>query len=161
MKAKKLEFRVRFVIDEEARFEECNGEARPLTESEYADNQYMDDARKPIPYDEYLRYYGNPDRHLYFQCDVEKKCPHCGTWSYETGLGGIDMMDDSPEASETPYMTPERAWNMGGYFQEVARDSLIDAGYKMTRAQAAERRAAYRANVKAAKLWQQQHGGAS
>lgn len=32
--------RVRYVYDADASFEECNGEARPLTETEYAENSY-------------------------------------------------------------------------------------------------------------------------
>lgn len=35
-----IEYRVRFLRDTDARFEECNGEARPLTPAEYAENQY-------------------------------------------------------------------------------------------------------------------------
>lgn len=32
--------RIKFVVDPDAQFEECNGEARPLTEDEYRENPY-------------------------------------------------------------------------------------------------------------------------
>lgn len=36
----KVDYRIRFEVDPDARFEECNGEARPLTREEYAENVY-------------------------------------------------------------------------------------------------------------------------
>lgn len=131
-----MEYRIRFTIDPDGQFEECNGEARPLTAEEYHGNEYLKDGQ-PIPYAEYLRYYGNPDMHVYFQCDVERRTPMCsccqqvGAWVYASGLGQIDMMADSPEVDRyRGWLTPEQAWVMGGYFQDVARECLAEAGYE-------------------------------
>lgn len=124
---KRPAYRVRFIYDEDARFEECNGEARPLTEEEYAQNSYMGCSRhprgyqgtkehdttakgqpgrsvcacgrlyEPIPYEEYRAYYGNPDRHVYLGCVVEAQCGACGEWHRAESLWGIDFMNDSRE----------------------------------------------------------------
>lgn len=126
-------YRVRFVHDEDAGFEECNGESRPLTAEEYADNTYMEDG-KPVPYAEYLRYYGNPDRHIYLQSEVQKKCPCCGHWEYEAGTVHIDFMDDNPELSYADtWYTPEQAETLPGYLREIALQDLEQAGYRLPR----------------------------
>ena len=113
--ATKTAIRVRFVIDQDAQFEECNGEARPLTEEEYAENAYQACPLHPragtkvidiggkgkpqiqgcaicgntkyedVPYAEYLAYYGNPDAHVYLRCETQKQCPTCGGWQ-ATGI---------------------------------------------------------------------------
>jgi hypothetical protein len=151
--------RVRFVYDEDAQFEECNGEARPLTEGEYTENQYMGcpdhpragsipdparpktgyglcaraDCRKPlapIPYDEYLAYYGNPDAHVYLGCVVEKQCPHCRSWTHAASLWGSDFMDDSRELRAITidkWMTEAEARALPGYVGELAREELDEA----------------------------------
>lgn len=119
-------YRVRFVYDHDASFEESNGEPRPLTEEEYAENKYracpdhmraalkvVDASTTPptvgcaecgrtdyvdIPYDEYLAYYGNPDAHVYLGAIVETKCACCDHW-HDSGesLWHIDVMEDSDE----------------------------------------------------------------
>lgn len=94
----------KFTIDDDAQFEECNGESRPLTEAEYVENGYRQCSIHPrqscacdglgyveVPYAEYLQYYGNPDRHVYVFLDVYY--PDGGS----DGLGNIDLMDDSDE----------------------------------------------------------------
>jgi hypothetical protein len=126
-------YRVRFVQDPDAQFEECNGEARPLTAEEYAENEYMRDGQ-PIPYEEYLSYYGNPDRHVYLQCDVEKRCLCCAHWAYAEGLGGIDFMDDDPELRAVgDWYTPIEAEGLPGYLRMTALECLEEAGYRLPR----------------------------
>lgn len=91
------EFRIRFVEDPKARFEECDGSPNPLSEATYAEYQYMQDGQL-ISYAEYLNYYGNPERHVYLMSEVQRKCPCCKTWQSADGsLGWLDFMDDSPE----------------------------------------------------------------
>jgi len=115
-------FRIRFVIDDDAQFEECNGESRPLTEAEYAENAYRACPNHPrgseapdrvengnawcgdcgtkyadVPYADYLDYQGNPDRHIYLGYEVQEQCVCCSTWTTTDSLWSIDMMDDSPE----------------------------------------------------------------
>src|SRR5688572_7065959 len=105
--AKAAEYRVRFVQDPHASFEECNGESRPLSEAEYAENQYMQDGQ-PVSYADYLDYYGNPERHVYLMTEVQKRCPCCGAWEFVAGTGGIDFMDDNPELGfADTWMTPD------------------------------------------------------
>lgn len=145
-------FRVKFTIDEEASFEESNGEARPLTEAEYATNQYRGCPDHPrrhetsktengrawcscgkeyadIPYDEYLAYYGNPDRHVYLGCVVEGRCSCCGSWGTVESLWGIDMMDDSPELQAITidtWYSPDEVTTKG-YLGDEARQLLREA----------------------------------
>jgi hypothetical protein len=158
-------YRIRFLIDEMGYFEESNGESRPLTEEEYAKGPYQHCPDHPragskvviaagqqiagcavcerpgaayvdVPYDEYLAYYGNPDRHVYVQCDVERQCPCCHHFEYATGLGHIDFMEDAPElrALDKTY-TELEIDRIPGYLQEVARNCVADA--KAEAAQAA------------------------
>lgn len=152
-------YRVKFEIDEDAQFEECNGEARPLTEDEYAENSYQSCPNHPragskvitfgppqiqgcavcgntkyqdIPYDEYRAYYGNPDRHVYLVCLVEKACITCGHFETVESLGHIDLMDDDRSLhaitiGET--LTAQAAITLPGYLGEVSREMLEEAGY--------------------------------
>lgn len=138
-KRKKL-YRVRFIEDPDARFEESNGEARPLTEEEYTGNEYQQDG-KTIPYAEYRRYYGNPKRHVYLSCEAQSCCPCCGEWeSWAGGLHGIDFMDDSPElravgayydSKRATWFTPEEVEQLPGYLRECALSTLGEAGYTL------------------------------
>jgi hypothetical protein len=135
--------RVRFLTDPDAQFEECNGEPRPLTEAEYAENQYFSDTADPptpVPYAEYLAYHGNPERHVYLSCEVQTQCPCCQQWTrWAGGLHGIDFMDDSPELQacgrywmqekNRDWFTPEQCLELPGYLREVSTDTLLDAGW--------------------------------
>lgn len=151
------QYRVRFVVDEEYRFEECHGEARPLTEEEYRENEYcacpehpragsgvvgaamgrvMVGCRRcgrgdyaPIPYEEYLRYYGNPERHVYVRCEVQRQCTCCQKWTYAGGTGGIDLMDDDGDLRVLgEWLSEQQIKDLGlGYLGEVAREDLAEA----------------------------------
>jgi len=157
-----VKYRVRFVLDEDHQFEECNGEARPLTKAEYAGNEYracpdhpragtkvVDWGAAPdksqqvqgcavcgrtdyqdIPYEEYRAYYGNPDRHVYLQLEVQKGCPCCGAWHHVGGLGGIDFMDDAKELdaiSLGDWIAEADVNTLPGYLREVAEEDLDEA----------------------------------
>lgn len=130
-----FEYRVRFEVDPDAQFEECNGESRPLTRDEYKANVYLaDNGTREIPYDEYLRYYGNPDRHVYLMSRVQRKCSCCGQWADAGGTGHIDMMDDDPvfahHALGLPtgqWLTEEEARQLPGYLAEVAAEDIDQA----------------------------------
>jgi hypothetical protein len=127
-------YRVRFVYDNDAQFEECNGEARPLTEDEYRDNEYMKDGA-PVSYADYLDYYGNPLRHVYLGCEVQTQCDCCGMWKHAASLWNIDFMDDRPELNAVypnKWFTPENAASWPGYLKEVAQEVLREAGYLLT-----------------------------
>lgn len=149
--------RVRFVLDEDAQFEECNGESRPLTADEYAGNEYMGcpvhprgfDGDKsadttaegqlgqgvckcgrlyePIPYTEYLAYYGNPDRHVYFGYEVQEQCSCCQAWQIIDSLWNIDMMDNSPELKtiKRGVWYDLNAPEITGYFRTLVNDIKV------------------------------------
>jgi hypothetical protein len=162
-------YRVRFVYDPDASFEESNGEARPLTEQEYKGNEYRGcpvHPRKPlkahgtcsvadcrrkaqdIPYDEYLAYYGNPERHVYLGCIVDRACPCCDEWSTAGSLWSIDFMDDDralhaitignmeygSRSAKGEYLTEEQAIALPSYLGEVAREVLDDAKHDALKA---------------------------
>ena len=118
--------RVKFVTDLEAQFEECNGEARPLTEREYKDNEYFKNG-KPVSYADYLRYYGNPDRHIYLGCVVQEQCDCCGEWKTKDSLWGIDVMDDDPSLHAVTldrWMDATTAKGLPDYFGDTARELI-------------------------------------
>jgi hypothetical protein len=134
-------YRIRFVIDPDARFEECNGEPRPLTEEEYRGYEYMRDG-VPVTYADYLRYQGNPERHVYIGAVLEHRCHCCGNWQDVDSLWNIDFMDDSPEVAVLTthatvsgfggtlcsqyYTLPVELDAIPGYLREVAMDLLPD-----------------------------------
>ncbi len=111
----------RYIIDydPDAQFEECNGEARPLTETEYAENYYNDKQGNRVSYADYLAYQGNPDRHVYLEIIREDKCPCCGSWVSGGSLCRIDFMDDDKEAGMIGTFTLDQ---LLGYLKEVAED---------------------------------------
>jgi len=116
------------VHDDDAEFEECNGQARPLTEAEYAEHSYQKDGRS-VPYAEYLDYYGNPGRHVFIGAVLEEQCPTCGEWHSVGSLWNIDCMDDNPEAQvigQTFYAT--RFDQIPGYLREVTQELVAEAG---------------------------------
>ena len=109
----------RFVIDyDDARFEECNGEPRPLTEEEYRGNEYQKDSQI-VSYVDYRAYYGNPDRHVYLYVRREDKCPCCGSWRKGAAVYGIDFMDDDKDAT---YIGTFALGQLPGYLRDVAAD---------------------------------------
>jgi hypothetical protein len=120
-------YRIRFIEDPDAQFEECNGESRPLTAEEYADNEYMKDGL-PVSYASYLAYYGNPDRHVYLMSEVQKQCECCKHWQTVGGTGHIDFMDDSLEIRYTDtWYSPDQITDKMGYLQEIALQDLEEA----------------------------------
>jgi hypothetical protein len=154
---KHARYRVKFITDPDARFEEMNGESRPLTAAEYAGNEYLgcpdghhtgsDPAKshdgigycaecgkryEQIPYAEYRKYYGNPKRHVYLMCVYQVGCACCDHWQHERHyLGNIDHMDDNPElVHRGKWLTPEYLEaNKAtlGYLYEVGTDAIKEA----------------------------------
>lgn len=126
MKDSNSGYRVRFVMDDDAQFEEINGETRPLTKEEYKGNEYQKDGHK-VSYASYLLYYGNPDRHRYLGCELQVQCPTCHTFHTAGSLWNIDLMDDSPEYN---HVKLDYWYSLGevvaetrlGYLADVAKD---------------------------------------
>lgn len=124
-------YRVRFVVDSEAQFEESNGESRPLTREEYANNEYNDKQGNKIGYAEYLRYYGNAERHVYLGCELQKQCECCGLFKTVQSLWNIDCMDDNPEYLHAQldhwYSFGEvKADPKFGYLGEIAKELVTE-----------------------------------
>lgn len=147
--------RVRFVSDNDYQFEECNGEPRPLSEVEYASNEYWGCPQHPrgttandttvngvgicgacgaeyapIPYAEYLAYYGNPDRHVYLGLQVQESCACCHEWREVDSLWGIDFMDDSPELAAInvgTWIDGQTARALPGHVGALVRDYVKEA----------------------------------
>lgn len=120
-------YRIRFVYDEDAVFEECNGEARPLTREEYDKDYYVENGKR-ASYERYRAYWGNPDRHVYLGAIVDRQCPCCDTWKTAASLWYIDVMDDQPEAQcvDRTY-TREELEAIPGYLRDVARELFDEA----------------------------------
>lgn len=134
----KVKYRIRVVPDEDATFEECNGESRPLTPEEYRENYYnvcpdhpvsfcQCDPKlyRPMTYAEYLQYYGAPERHVYVGVVVDRLCECCQQYTKGVGsLWRIDFMDDAPECAAIGYSYgPDR---LPGYLQDVARELISE-----------------------------------
>ena len=47
----------------------------------------------PMPFDEYMATYGNPERHVTLVCRVERRCETCGAWETIEAVCGFDFMD--------------------------------------------------------------------
>jgi hypothetical protein len=138
-------FRVQFVYDEDGSLETPEGKPLPGTRADYRKNPISalidpkadpeTGARREIPYEEYCRYYGNPDRHVVVGCIVEKRCGTCGAYSSAESLWNIDLMDDDPSYLAVQldhWYTPEEAIALPGYLGEVAKDLLSETPWTDT-----------------------------
>lgn len=152
-------FRVRFVHDEHAEFEESNGKTRPLTREEYRENPYfacaschpvgarfryapicalhkgdsLSHPSRQVTYAEYRHYYGNPDAHVYLGCIVEQQCPCCQSWTQAASVWGIDFMADDPDLGQITLdevLDVKAAIALPGYLGEVGREGLRAAGWE-------------------------------
>ena len=113
-------FRVKY--DDYYQFEECDGGPMPMPEEAYEGNEYHKDG-VIVPYVEYLKYYGNPDRHVVLSITREDRCLCCGSWVQGDSLYGIDFMDDDKDLQyPDTYMLDE----LKGYLREVASDLGAD-----------------------------------
>lgn len=150
-------YRVKVIIDKDARFEECNGEPRPLTEAEYAENSYRGCLAhlggpshtdppnsglgvcdvcggkfEDVPYAMYRAYYGNPRKHIHLAVLVETLALPTGDWKPAGSLWGIDFMRDNPEAHRRfrdRWFSPEQVQTWPGYLKMVACEVLDESGY--------------------------------
>lgn len=115
----------RFVIeyDRNYEFEECDGGTMPMTPERYKGHEYQKDGAN-VPYDEYVKYLGNPDRHVVFGVIREDKCPCCESWVRGGSIWGVDCMDNDPEAAFVEGTYPLS--QLTGYLAEVAKDLEIN-----------------------------------
>lgn len=124
-------YRVYFEIDEDYELDGCDGKPLPESPECYDANGGIMSNGEYVDYAEYLRYYGNPDRHVVLSCIVERECVCCGCWTVAESLHGIDMMDDSEGmhtlAMKPHYYTAAEAVALPDYLGEVARETLEEA----------------------------------
>ena len=126
-------YTVRFQHDADHTLETPHGTPLPGTPEEYAGYEFMRDGR-PVPYEEYCRTWGDPDRHVVLGAVLERHapcCEHCGhapAPEHAASLWGIDFMDTDPEAfvpldRPLPVDSPE----IVGYLREVVDDLVQEA----------------------------------
>jgi len=93
--------RITFDHDPDPSLDGSDGKPLPESREHYETNPFIDHGSdrpsRKIPYEEYLTYHGNPDRHTVVTAVVEHQCRHCQAWHVTGSLCGIDFMDDSPE----------------------------------------------------------------
>lgn len=46
-----------------------------------------------LSFEEYIKFYGNPERHVVLFAVVQQCCVVCGEWKEVSALGNIDFMD--------------------------------------------------------------------
>ncbi len=115
----------------------CDGRQLPESSEVYAEAPMLRGDGSEMPYADYCAYYGDPERHIGAAVVVDRMRPEDRDWVRVTGLYDIDLMDDSPEASEVPVGGHTTRWYYPdrlpvGYLGEVARELLQEAGYGAT-----------------------------
>lgn len=126
--------RIRFEYDPDAFFENEFGERGPLTPEQYAEVGPFNRGDRPQTYEEYLTYWGNPDRHLYAVAVCETRCDACDRWSVAGTLSGIDLMDDDAEVyaiERAVLYSPEQTAEYG-YLGDIARELFAEYGPRET-----------------------------
>lgn len=126
-------YTVRFERDEYATLETPHGTPLPGTAEEYAGHEIMEHGRA-VPYEEYCRTWGNPDRHVVLEAVLERHAPCCETCGHAPRpevveiLGHVDFMDTDPEAA-VPLGTPLAVDSpeIVGYLREVVDDLVREA----------------------------------
>lgn len=126
-------YRVIVELDPDATIDGCDGKPLPESREVYEQNYMNDKQGKRVPYEEYVRYYGNPDRHVMLGIRVQRQCSECGSWKDAESLWGIDFMDDDSDADRTGTFTTDRvlAWPADSYLRMEALELLKDAGYEV------------------------------
>lgn len=142
------QYRVRVDYETEPDLHTPEGEALPGSEAAYLANPYRVPADYPrvrprpedggvgyrdMTWEEYLAYYGDPNRHTVVAVSVQQQCPHCGEWKDAGALYNIDMMDDDRELDRVA-MGQWEPVHVGidqrrGHLADVAKELLREAGW--------------------------------
>lgn len=105
--------------------------ADPFDSDDFQDNEedykrigemYKDG--EPIPFEEYRRYWGDPDMHVYLVATLEAKCECCGSWKTVGSLGGIDCMVD--DNYQTGKFEEAEFGRLHEYLKEVATELVAE-----------------------------------
>lgn len=59
-----------------------------------ANNGVVMEKGEPVPFEDYMKYWGDPNRHTVLSVLVQEECSHCGSWTTKESLWGVDFMDD-------------------------------------------------------------------
>lgn len=79
--------RIRVEIDPGWQEEGSNGHPLPEPEEHYQTAPYNRPDGSPMPYAEYLRTYGDPNRYTRYFVSKETQCGCCGSWIRGDGIG--------------------------------------------------------------------------
>lgn len=71
------------------------------TPKKYKGNEILEDG-KPVPFEEYISTWGDPDNYAVFVVVAEVRCPTCGDWTVTDSLGGVDFYTPQSWPDEGP-----------------------------------------------------------
>lgn len=63
-----------------------------------------------VPFEKYMQYWGNPERHTELIMLVDYQCPCCGSYEIGESVGSIDFMDDGDWTCGTFTMDDMKEW---------------------------------------------------
>lgn len=95
------------------------------TPEKYAGNEVYVDG-KPVPFEEYMEFWGNPDRRVVLSAGVDQLCQKCGEWTIRTSLGNIDFMDTDSVFTGS-VAAEDLTGELSDYQLEVSRDLIEEA----------------------------------
>ena len=105
--------------------EECGAETEWDGEGTSMSGTVVGEDGQKVSFTEYMKYWGNPDRHVVLLATVERGCDHCGSWVFMSSVGGIDFMDDGGDWETGTFQEDELDNLPKGYLKELAKE-LID-----------------------------------
>ena len=89
------------------------------TPEKYEGNEVFVDGRK-VPFNEYMKFWGDPNRHVVLQAGVDMRCTECGEWTVVCNVGNVDFMDTDP-------------WDVGAVYAERIAGAFSDYQLEVSR----------------------------
>ena len=108
-------YRIRIEIDHNHVEDGCDGEPLPESPEVYAGNEYRKDGQL-VPYEDYLRTFGDPNRYTGYIVTRETQCECCGLWKAQESIS-TSLYDE--------YVEP------GTYAADAVPDSLKDVAAEL------------------------------
>ena len=93
------------------------------TPEKYRGNEVYENG-KPLPFDEYIQYHGNPEHHIMLACHIQETCPHCGTWVTTDACHGFDFADWQDPLPDVGTYTLEQAKDLANEYQKDTSISM-------------------------------------
>lgn len=122
-------YRIGVYQDHDFVAEGCDGEPLPESPEVYADSPYCWADGSEMAYEEYLRSYGDPDKHIGAGVVIERLDDGAVEWVRVSEVWHIDCMVDSEEARVLPVdgIRWYRVTDMPpGFLGDVARELLME-----------------------------------